>query len=200
MDWECSLKNNCIRSCLIECQSFFDRKINIDPRYRVLMSLPCTVHVSRETWYREVNIFRVFVTFISWINRQEEHCLSSAQILTSKYQSIVDNGIKIECASYVVNVREYSSSNQHVVLQRKINETVTRMSLKSSEIDNCCQIIRAILISSFGILLLQPNKLSIDHQTKLVFVNDDFEDEILSCRIQLLHLLLVVTSDCVEED
>ena len=114
--WKCSLKNNCVRSCLIELQSFFDRKINIDPKYRVLMPFPCTVQVSRETWYREVNIFRVFVTFISWINRQEEHCLSSAQILTYKYQSIVDNGIKIECASYVVIVREYSSSNQHFVL------------------------------------------------------------------------------------
>ena len=51
------------------------------------------------------------------------------------------------------------------------------------------------------ILLLQPNKLSIDHQTNSVFVNDDdFEDEILSFKIQLLHLLLAVTSDCIEED
>ena len=39
------------------------------------MPFPCTVHVSRETWSREVNPFRVSVTFISWINRQ-------AQILT----------------------------------------------------------------------------------------------------------------------
>ena len=29
--------------------------------------------------------------FVSWINGQEEYCLSSAQILTSWYQSIVDN-------------------------------------------------------------------------------------------------------------
>ena len=61
-------------------------------------------------------MFKVSVTFISWINRQEEHCLSSAQILTSRYQSNVDNGMKIERASDVVNVMEYSSSNQHVVL------------------------------------------------------------------------------------
>ena len=116
MGWKCSLKNNCIRSCLIGCQSFFDRKINIEPKYRVLMPFPCAVQVSRETWYREVNIFRVFVTLISWINRQEEHRLSSAQILTSRYQSIVDNRMKIECASNVINVREYSRSNKHVVL------------------------------------------------------------------------------------
>ena len=116
MGWKCSSKNDCIRSCLIECQSFFDRKINIDPKYRVLMPFPCAAQVSRETRYREVNIFKVSVTFISWINKQEEHRLSSAQIFTSKYQSIVDNRMKIECSSNMVNVREYSNSNQHVVL------------------------------------------------------------------------------------
>ena len=63
----------------------------VDPRYRVLMSLPCIVQVLCTTWYREVNMFRVSVTFISWINRQEELCVSSAQILTSRYQSIADN-------------------------------------------------------------------------------------------------------------
>ena len=52
----------------------------------------------------------------------------------------------------------------------------------------------------FSNLLLQPNTLSIDHQTKLVFVNDDFEDRILSCKIQLLHRLPSVTSHYVEED
>ena len=34
----------------------------------------------------------------------------------------------------------------------------------------------------FSNLLLKPNKLSIDHQTNAVFVNDDFEDRILSCK------------------
>ena len=31
LSWKCPLKNNCIRSCLRECKSFFDRKINIKP-------------------------------------------------------------------------------------------------------------------------------------------------------------------------
>ena len=164
------------------------------------MPLPCTVHVSSETWYREVNIFRVSVTFISWINKQEEHRLSSAQILTSKYQSIVDNGIKIECASYVVNVREYSCPNHHIVLSRWINEIASRVSLKSTEVRELFPNYQSNTDIFVSILLLQPNKLSIDHQTNYVFVNDDFEDEILSCKIQLLHLLLAVTFDCVEED
>ena len=53
---------------------------------------------------------------------------------------------------------------------------------------------------SFLNLLLLPNTFLNDHLTNSVFVNDDFEDEILSCRIQVLHLLLAVTFDCVEED
>ena len=61
-------------------------------------------------------MFRIFVTFVSWIKGQEEYCLSSAQILTSRYQSIVDNRMKIECASYVVDVMEYSTPNHYIVL------------------------------------------------------------------------------------
>ena len=61
-------------------------------------------------------MFRIFKIFVSWINGQEEYGLSSAQILTSKYQSIVDNRVKIECTSNVVDVMEYSSSNHQVVL------------------------------------------------------------------------------------
>ena len=53
---------------------------------------------------------------LSRINRQEEHSLSSARILTSRYQSIVDNRVKIERASYVVDVMEYSTPNHHIVL------------------------------------------------------------------------------------
>ena len=40
--WKCSLKDDCIRSSLIECQSLLNRKININPKYRVLMFLPST--------------------------------------------------------------------------------------------------------------------------------------------------------------
>ena len=61
-------------------------------------------------------MFRIFVIFVSWINGQEEYCLSSAQILTSRYQSIVGNRMKIERASDVVDVMEYSTPNHHIVL------------------------------------------------------------------------------------
>ena len=39
------------------------------------------------------------MTLVSRINRQEEYCLSLARILTSRYQSRVDDRMKIECTS-----------------------------------------------------------------------------------------------------
>ena len=54
--------------------------------------------------------------FVSFIHGQKEYCLSFAQILTSRNQSIVDNRVKIECASNVVNVMEYSTPNDNIVL------------------------------------------------------------------------------------
>ena len=85
ISWKNSLKDDCIRSSLIECQSFPDRKIDVDPIYRVLMSLPCIVQVLCTTWYIQVNLFKIVVTFVPRTNRQEENCLSLAWILTSRY-------------------------------------------------------------------------------------------------------------------
>ena len=57
------------------------------------------------------------MTFVSRINRPNEYCLSLARILTSKYQSIVDDRMKIERTSNMVNVMEESALNYHMVLQ-----------------------------------------------------------------------------------
>ena len=61
-------------------------------------------------------MFTIFMIFVSWINGQEEYCLSSARILTSRYQSIVDNRVKIERTSNVVDVMEQSTLNYYIVL------------------------------------------------------------------------------------
>ena len=42
---ECFKKNDGVRSCLIELQSFLLSKVDVDPIHRVLMSLPCFMHV-----------------------------------------------------------------------------------------------------------------------------------------------------------
>ena len=39
--WKCFLKDDCIRSSLIERQSFLNSKIDVDPIYCVLMFFPC---------------------------------------------------------------------------------------------------------------------------------------------------------------
>ena len=81
ISWMYSLKDDCIRSSLIECQSFPNRKIDVDPIYRVLMFLPCVMQVLCTTWYIQVNLFRILMLFASGINRQKEilsvSCLNS---------------------------------------------------------------------------------------------------------------------------
>ena len=47
------------------------------------------------------------MTFVHKVNKQEEYCLSLARILTSKYQSRVDDRMKIERTSNMVNMPEY---------------------------------------------------------------------------------------------
>ena len=106
ISWKCFIKDDCIRSCLIEIQSFLNRKIDVDPIYRVLMSFPCIVQVLCMTWYIQVNLVR-----------QEEYCLSLARILTSRYQSRVDDRMKIESTSNMVNMLEESARNHNIVLQ-----------------------------------------------------------------------------------
>ena len=117
MSWKYSLKDDCIRSSLIECQSFPNRKINIDPIFRVLVFLPCVMQVLCTTWYIQVNLFRIVMLFVSGIKKQKEYCLSLARILTSRCQSIVDDRMKIKRTSFVVNMMEESALNHYIVLQ-----------------------------------------------------------------------------------
>ena len=152
------------------------------------MPLPCTVHVSRSTWYREVNMFKIFMIFVSWINKQEEHCLSSDQILASKYQSIVDNRMKIERASDVVDVMEYSTLNYCIALQNMINETASWMALKSSELQDCSWWISTVLVSllvsssschAFLPLFVRPMMTIQEVFLKIVFDSPEFNRSII---------------------
>ena len=91
--WECFVKNDSVRSCLIELQSFLQSKIDVDPIYRVLMFLPCFVHVLCKTRCFQVDLLRISVFLIQRIHRQKEYCLSVAQNLTSMYQSRIEDGM-----------------------------------------------------------------------------------------------------------
>ena len=111
-----SLKDDSIRSSLIECQCFLNSKIDVDLTYCVLMSLPCVVQVLCTTWYRQINHLRIFVTFVHRINKQEVYCLSLARTLTSTYQSRADDRMKIKRTSNMVNMLEEVPRNNNIVL------------------------------------------------------------------------------------
>ena len=68
---ECFVKNDSVRSSLIELQSFLQSKINVDPIHSVLVFLPCFMHV--------------------FIVHDAVH--SSRSYQTSRYQSRIDDGL-----------------------------------------------------------------------------------------------------------
>ena len=102
------MKNDSVRSCLIELQSFLQSKIDVDPIYRVLMFLPCFVNDAVHS--------SAMTRFIQGIHKQKEYCLSVAQILTSRYQSRIDDGMQIERTSDMINVPEEAARNNNIVL------------------------------------------------------------------------------------
>ena len=65
---KCSMKINCIRSCLTECQSFPNHKIDVESMHRILMFFHALCKIMYTTWYPQINLFRILVTFISRIN------------------------------------------------------------------------------------------------------------------------------------
>ena len=61
MSWECIAKNGGVRSRLIELQSFLHSKMNVDPIHRVLMFLPCCMHVPCKTRRFQVDRVRMLL-------------------------------------------------------------------------------------------------------------------------------------------
>ena len=63
-----------------------------------------------------------------------KNTVSLPRILASKYQSIVDDRIRVKRTSNMVNKMEESARNDNSVLQWRINRIASWMSLRSSEI------------------------------------------------------------------
>ena len=59
------------------------------------MFSPCFMHVLCMTWFIQVDRVRILM-IAPWINRHEEYCLPLARILTSRYQSRVEDGIRVD--------------------------------------------------------------------------------------------------------
>ena len=79
------MKNDGVRSSLIELQSLTHSKIDVDPIFCALVSFPLLLLVPCKTWFGLVLLVRIFVFIVHGIHEQKEHCLSVAQILTSWY-------------------------------------------------------------------------------------------------------------------
>ena len=63
--------------------------------------------------------------FVHGIHRQKDYCLSVVQILTSRYQSRIDDGMLIDCTSDMINVLEEVARNNYIVLWSRINEAAS---------------------------------------------------------------------------
>ena len=62
------------------------------------------------------------MVFVHGFQRQREYCLSVAQILTSRYQSRIDDRMSIDCTSDMINVLEVVALYNHIVLKSRINK------------------------------------------------------------------------------
>ena len=109
ISWKCFVKNDCVRSCLIELQSFLQSKIDVDPTHCVLMFLRCFIHVLCMTRCIQVDRIRILMIFVHGIHKQKEYCLSFAQSQT-------DDRMQIECTSDMINVLEETVRNNDIVL------------------------------------------------------------------------------------
>ena len=111
--WKSFLKKYCIWSSLIECQSSHSCKIDVDPIYCLLMFLLCLMHVLCMTRCIQVHRIRILMVFVHGIHKKKE-CLCVAQILSSRYQSRIVSGMKIDCTSDMVKVLEEVARNYYI--------------------------------------------------------------------------------------
>ena len=104
ISWERVIKDDCVRSCLIEFQSFPLSKFYVDPIHRVLMYFLLFSACTMQVVVLPGQFFWILVFFVPWIHRREEYCLSFAQILSSRKQSRKRDGV--DCTSDVIIVLE----------------------------------------------------------------------------------------------
>ena len=96
-------------------------------------------------WRIQVNLVRIFVTFVHRINKQEKYCLFFDRILTSRYYFRVGHRMKIERLSDMINMLDESTLNYNISLPWKIKKIASWMSVKRSEINNWSRIIKTVL-------------------------------------------------------
>ena len=87
ISWECIVEDDCVRSCLIEIQSFSFSKLYIDLIHRILVHFPLLL-VRCTTWFGQIKLFWILVILMHGIHGCKEYRLSVlARILSSRYHS-----------------------------------------------------------------------------------------------------------------
>ena len=85
--WKRVMKDDCVRSCLIELQFFPLSKLFIHPVHRILLPFPLSL-VQCKTWFGQMKLLRILTILIHGIHGCKEYRLSfPAKILSSRYQS-----------------------------------------------------------------------------------------------------------------
>ena len=69
------MKNDSVRSCLIELQSFLQSKIDVDPKICVLMFLPCFVYCARRGASKSIVSGSLCSLSIGFTGRKNTVCL-----------------------------------------------------------------------------------------------------------------------------
>ena len=69
ISWECIVEDDCVRSCLIELESFPLNKLFIDPcLHHILVSFPLLL-AQCKTWFGQIKLLRIPCDSNSWDSR-----------------------------------------------------------------------------------------------------------------------------------
>ena len=131
----CVAEDDCVRSCLIELQSFPLSKLYVT-KYTVFW---CPFHAFRMYCARR-GAFNSIVSrclcSLSKGSTNRKNTLSVAQHLWSWCQSWTHDEVWIDCFSYMINVLEDTVRYNDIVLWWRINKIASRMTLVSSEVQS----------------------------------------------------------------
>ena len=97
---ECIVEDDCVRSCLVEFESFPLSKLYSDPIHRILVPFPLLL-VRCKTWFGQIKLLRIPVILIHGIHDSKEYRLSvHARILSSRYnpEFVMEH---IRCDKYI---------------------------------------------------------------------------------------------------
>ena len=76
ISWECIVEDDCVRSCLIDLQSFSLSKLNIDPVHRILVHFPLLL-VRCKTWFGQIKLYWILMILMHGIHAVKNTvCLS----------------------------------------------------------------------------------------------------------------------------